>query len=358
MLEGAIEEALLAVDFYNQPRQARRLEAFFVHMHLAWLYLLHAEFRRADIDYHYRLPNGRFERIDGEPKAWDLKRCVEEKWPSAGPVRKNLELSIGLRNKIEHRYHEAITHVASGYAQALLLNFEDELTNEFGERFSLGGHLRFPIFVGSTTPLGQARLRDLRGKLPRDARDFIAKFESDLDPAIAADPRYEFRVNVVQKLGPKSEADASLEFVREADLTPEQRAALLELGKSGHVYVREQSHPVASKGYRKPAMAAQEISQRVPFVVGTHHVVRAWQKLKCRPAAGDPHPERTEEKYCVYDEPHGDYLYTPAFVNKAVREMSDATRFREFTGLEPQPKAEASDDTPTSGSATEPVATN
>jgi hypothetical protein len=55
----------------------------------------------------------------------------KERWDDNDPVRKNLELSIGLRNKIEHRYHEATTLVTSGYAQALLLNFEEELLTRY-----------------------------------------------------------------------------------------------------------------------------------------------------------------------------------------------------------------------------------
>lgn len=49
MLEGAIDEALHAVDLYNQPRQPRRPEGFLVHMHIAWLYLLQAEFPHAGV---------------------------------------------------------------------------------------------------------------------------------------------------------------------------------------------------------------------------------------------------------------------------------------------------------------------
>jgi hypothetical protein len=124
MLDGSREEAMLAVDLYNQPRQPRRLEAYFVHMHMAWLYLLQARLKRDGVDYRYRLKNGWFERVDGEPKTWDLAKCVVERWPDMSPMRANLELSIGLRNKVEHRYHEATTQVTAGYAQALLLNYD------------------------------------------------------------------------------------------------------------------------------------------------------------------------------------------------------------------------------------------
>ena len=70
ILEGATDEAVLAVDLYNQPMRARRLEGFFVHIHIAWLYLLQARFKRDGIDFRYRRANGRFERVDGEPRTW------------------------------------------------------------------------------------------------------------------------------------------------------------------------------------------------------------------------------------------------------------------------------------------------
>jgi len=48
------EEALNAVEFYNRPAGRRPLEAFLVHMHIAWLYLLHAEFMRDKVNFYYR----------------------------------------------------------------------------------------------------------------------------------------------------------------------------------------------------------------------------------------------------------------------------------------------------------------
>jgi hypothetical protein len=43
-LEASKNESILTVDLYNQSRQPRRLEGFFVHMHLAWLYLFEAQY--------------------------------------------------------------------------------------------------------------------------------------------------------------------------------------------------------------------------------------------------------------------------------------------------------------------------
>lgn len=338
ILDGATDEALLAVDLYNQPRQPRRLEGFLVQMHIAWLYLLQAEFKRDGVRPFYKLPNGRYEKVDDERKTWDLRRMVKERWPDGGPVSTNLEFSIGLRNKVEHRYNEAIALATSGYAQALLVNFEEELTTAFGSEFSLGNRLRFPIFAGAITALGQAEFRELHSELPRDTRDFIASFEADLDPAITSDQRYEFRINLVPKLGPKTEADTALTFVREDELTDAERATLAELGRTGRVVVRERTHRVVGAGLTKPSEAAELIEDRIPFEFKVHHVVRAWKKLGCRSSYGDAHPERTDERYCIYDQPHSDYLYTPAFVDKVACEVGTAEKFEAFTELEPQPK--------------------
>jgi hypothetical protein len=271
MLEGACDEALLAVDLYNQPQRPRRLEGFFVHMHLAWLYLLQAEFRRGGVDFRFHLPSGRIDRVDGEPKTWDLQRCVVERWQSDGPIRKNLELTISLRNKIEHRYEAAITAVTSGYAQALVLNFEEELTSAFDPSYSLGAMLRFPIFVGSLTGLGAAKMEELRAQLPKSTSNLLAHFEADLDPAIAQDQRYEFRINLIPKLGPKSSTDRAFSFVREDELTDEQRPALSAIGQTGTVVVREQVRSVSSAGKMKPAtVSAQSKSGFRSSSVSTH----------------------------------------------------------------------------------------
>ena len=153
-LDASKAEALLAVDLYNQSRRERRLEGFFVHMHLAWLYLFEAQYQRDQKEYHYRQANGRFVRVDGEPKTWELGEFVRRAAGDSDPFEKNLELTVSLRNKIEHRFEEATTVATTGYAQSSSSNYEERLTAVFGSAHSLGSELRFPIFVGALTREG------------------------------------------------------------------------------------------------------------------------------------------------------------------------------------------------------------
>lgn len=51
-LDASAQEACLAVRLYNDSAE-RAFEGFVIHMHMAWLYLLHAQFIREDVDFRY-----------------------------------------------------------------------------------------------------------------------------------------------------------------------------------------------------------------------------------------------------------------------------------------------------------------
>lgn len=344
MIVASQAEASLAVRLYNDPAEIRSFEGFVVHMHLAWLYLLHAEFTRDGRDFRYRQRgNPRLlERVDGEPKCWELAKCVAERWPNDDPISKNIEFFIGLRNKIEHRYvsksDSSLAVAFSGYSQALLLNYEEELVGQFGEVASLSSLLRFPLFVGSFTDAGESTLRRLRKDLPAPLRRFIAEYESGLPNELVNDRRYEFRLRVTNELAPKDPDALAIQYTRYDDMTEEQRSAVEELGRRGFVVVREQKRGVVNHELLKPHQVVLEVAQQIPFVFHMGHFVRAWQKLKVRPSGGSEHPERTDEKYCYYDGLHHDYGYTKAYARKLVRDLRSVKGWRNIFEDDPQDK--------------------
>jgi hypothetical protein len=338
MVQASRDEATLAVRLYNDPIEVRAFEGFVVHMHMAWLYLLHAEFTRDGVDHRYwqRDNPRRLEKIDGEPKRWELAKSVKERWPDSNePVRANLEFFIGLRNKVEHRFareQQALAAAASGQAQALLLNYEQELTDEFGTASSLATTLRFPVFIGSFTDEGEKALVRLRQRLPAAVRTFIANYNAGLEPDVSADPRYELRLRVFQELA-KQDTDAlAVQFTRYDDLTPEQREVVEELGRTGKVIVRERIRNVVGAEELRPSDVVKAVQSRIPFRFTTDDFQRAWKALGVRPRTSDAHPERTDERYCIYDHRHGDYGYKKAYVDKLVRESSTAEKFTKLTG--------------------------
>ena len=121
------------------------------------------------MNYIYRNARGHaLKTKDDDKKFWDLENCVKERFPDNHPGRANIEFFIGLRNKVEHRYQDALLVATAGMAHAYVINYESELVTQFGAEHSLAEELRFPIFVQSLTPEGIEEQRRLRKRLPSE----------------------------------------------------------------------------------------------------------------------------------------------------------------------------------------------
>jgi hypothetical protein len=319
VVQASKAEALLAVDLYNSTGERRSLEAFVVHMHMAWLYLLHAAFSRDGVDYRYwDQAHRHIVRVDGEPKTWELERCVRQRWMQANdPVRRNLEFFIGLRNRIEHRYRDAIGVAVAGHAQAMILNYENELISQFGREEGLADRLRFPVFLSSLTPSGVEAVKRLRASLPARATQYITDFNEALDETVAADPRFEFRIHLVPQLGPKTEADLAVNFLQLDALDAETRTFMEQLGKTGLVAAKVRHEPVQNLDWHRPIEVVRLVSAQIAGFTMHDHTM-AWRRDHVRPGRGGPDPAATDPRYCLYDLAHGDYIYSNAWVAKLI----------------------------------------
>jgi Protein of unknown function (DUF3644) len=338
LVDAARAEVCLAVRLYNDHSEPRSFEGFIVHMHLAWLYLLHAEFHRDGTDYRYHMKANprRLEKVDGEPKTWELAKCVLKRWPEQTAVRANIEFFIALRNKIEHRFtkfQQELALAVGGRSQALLLNFEEELTAQFGIRFSLATKLRFPIFIGSFTTDGQQALERLHSKLPEELKRFIVQSADSLPNEVRDDDKYDMRLRVYLELVKNPASATPIQFVRATDMTDEEKALIRD---TSLVIVREQQRDVSNCGWMKPRQVVEAVAARIPFVFNMAHFVRAWKTEAVRPGRDSDNPERTIEQYCRYDEPHRDYTYSSAYVEHLVGRLESPDGFRQLVGMKPQ----------------------
>ena len=154
-LQASKNEAVLAVDLYNRSGQERQLEAFVVHMSIAWLKMLQARAERDGADLYIR--NERGHRIRAQDSDWlhkPLRTLAEEFFAPQDARLANLVFFIGLRNRIEHRYEKEIATIVAGRTQAFLLNYEATLVELFGTEEGLSSQLRFPLFLSSITDPG------------------------------------------------------------------------------------------------------------------------------------------------------------------------------------------------------------
>jgi len=148
LLKKAKDSALLAVEFYNKPAVSFKSEGFITMMCIAWTSIFHAYFFKNKIKPYYKknngkrpqyekikekLPNGRV--IKKDYKWWDLSRCINEYYKgNYNGVRCNLEFFANVRNIIVHRNIPELDAGLFGECQANILNFNNFLINNFGEK--------------------------------------------------------------------------------------------------------------------------------------------------------------------------------------------------------------------------------
>jgi hypothetical protein len=331
-LEASKNEALLAVDLYNRPTRERQLEAFIVHMILAWLKLLQAKYMRDRNDLYIRDPKGRRKRgPDGDWMMKPLAALISEVFSKGDPVRVNVEFFIGLRNKIEHSYDHEVAYLVSGKCQSLLINYERAVVNDFGADEGLADRLHFPLFVSTITNDAVDAIKNAWRRVPKSVMNYVQNFDAELDPDVGADQRYDLRIYLVPKTGPKTAADIAMSFVRLDDLNEEQ-AALMEKMQT---VIRDKQIPVADLDSLLASQVVERVDPQIPWTFTVNDHTAAWRYWDVRPPGGAEQPERTSSDFCRYNRAFKRYVYTAAWVKFLARELSDRQVYREVTGREP-----------------------
>lgn len=249
------------------------------------------------------------------------------------PERSNLEFMLRLRNKIEHRDHPELDPVLYGECQAMLMNFEDLLVNEFGDKLALASNLAVSLQFSALRPKEQEKsLRKLGSSAAKDILDFIRIFRANLPPETLESSRYSLRVFLVPKLANReSTADLSVEFVHYDPSKPEEMSKLKQIA----TLIKDKRVPVVSKGLLRPGEVVERLEECLPFKVTMHTHTRAWQYYKVRPRSKTDQPEKTDAKYCVYDQLMGAYGYTEAWVKYLCRKLIDEHEYQKVTGQQP-----------------------
>jgi len=197
-LQKARDSALLAVEVYNKPAISFKSGAYITLMVIAWTALFHAIFFRRKKKPYNRKPNRRYVRVDGDYKHWELNECLKEYYgdDSMNPVRKNLEFFIPLRNKIEHRAFPELDPCIFGECQAMLLNFDEMLKQEFGSKHCIHQCLSFALqFYPSSENLAEAVRRNRDAK---SAAEFVERYRSSITTEVFQSSQYSFKAFLIQ----------------------------------------------------------------------------------------------------------------------------------------------------------------
>ena len=178
------------MEVYNKPAVKFKSGGYITLMVIAWTSLFHAIFFKRKLRPFYRKESGRFVKVEGDYKYWELDECLNQyfKTDTGNPVRKNLEFFIPLRNKIEHRSMPELDASIFGECQAMLLNFDEMLEKEFGAKYCLRECLSFALQLFPS----YASLVEAVKHRPDTAQvvEFIQQFRSTISPDITASGRY------------------------------------------------------------------------------------------------------------------------------------------------------------------------
>ena len=303
-------------------------------MSIAYTSLFHSVFEKSRIKYYYKIEKSkRYQRVDGEYKAWELGECVKEYFKNKQngflPIQKNIELFIPLRNKIEHRFMPELDQVVFGECQALLHNFEYILINEFGEKHKVMEDLLFSLQFAQN----YSNYKGPKNKQNKDferIKRYIVSYRENLPEEVYCNQRYSFKIYLLPKLtNNKNKADYAIEWINYDGDNPN------EMEKYHHLigFIKEKIRPV----YHLDLMRAGSVSKilreklsdiyrvNIKFSPSNHHV-KCYKYYKIRPMSRD-NPDKTKEKYCIYDTAHKDYLYTQEWVDLLVKELTQKEVF-------------------------------
>jgi hypothetical protein len=316
-LESSVDSALLAVEVYNKPRAAFRTEAYITLMIVAWTRLLHAYFNKNIGDkYFYKIKgSNRYDVVDGERKAWELKKCISKYGKFNDSEIANLELFIKLRNKIEHRHIEKreMDVLLFGECQSLLFNYEKHLIENFGSEYAISESLVYSLQFSALRKDEQIKAN--RKALSADYAEikrFIETYRSSLSEEIFNAQEYSIKLIQIPKIANTNRNDLAIEYVRWDSLNADDRENYQKLDAIVKDKVVKQ--PVINMGGMKPTKVLEFVKKEAGVDI-THFDHKCLLEIfKVRPdPTEDLDPFSTIPDYCMFDELHNDYVYFQAW---------------------------------------------
>lgn len=320
ILESSIDSTLLAVEIYNKPRTAFKVENYITLMIMAWTKLFHAYFNNTIGDKYYYKIGRRYKIVEGERKAWELGECIKKYKLLNEPVRKNLEFFIRLRNKIVHRHieKEILGTQVFGECQALLYNYEKTLTDLFGEDYAINENLAFSLQFSKIVTKEQREAR--KNLLSREAQeiiDYINKYRTALPNNVFNSQEYSIKLIQIPKVSNTNRNDLAVEFINWNDLTLDEQDSVQKLT----AIIKDKTIKVegANVGKLKPKDVQERVVEEgIECFLVYHHVI-LWKLFRVRPVKNADNPFDTNTKYCHYDEVHQDYVFNENWVSFVVK---------------------------------------
>lgn len=324
ILENSVNSAITAVEIYNRPRTKFRIENYIILMVIAWTKMFHAYFQSTiGARYFYKEKNGRnYKKINGEKKAWELKECIKQYQKKAGKnklsnaVVANLNFFIGIRNKIEHRYWDSseLDILLFGECQSMLYNYENIVVKLFGEEYSINTSLAYALQFSHMRANEQLiAQRELLSKDMIDIKKYIDKYKTDLNQEVYDSQEYSIKLLQIPKISNTNRSDLAVEFVNWNSLSDEDKENYQKV--TAIIKDKIIKQPVSNANMLKPGDVIKAVMKKTGIEINISNHTSLWKAFEVRPSNKAGSKFDTIAEYCIYDEPHDDYLYTTQWVD-------------------------------------------
>ena len=333
-LDHARQAALGAVRVWNDPTATFRTETFALLLVTAWNSLALAVLQQAGDEWRDLDENGSPRTVNGRERALETSELVDAAFSGDRfrGLRRNVEFWLGLRNQVAHRHLPALDVAIVPQAQAGLLNLEGALEERFGSDFTLGSALSVPLqLTGFRDPGVLSSVKRLQASLPLDVQTYLED-QASRNAALVDDPAYMLRVTFVPTVPASGRSpDAVAHFVKPGEVSEDLAQALKEYTVVTKVVKAERPNLIATQ-------VVDAVSDRISyrFTMRMHTV--AARKLKARPPA-DGDQTATDPRYCEYVTSVKRHLYSQAWVDRLVDELSTEEGFRRAVGECPVPRS-------------------
>lgn len=329
----AREAALAAIQNYNNPTATFRTGTYLILMIVAYTSLFHAIFERQGVSYVRRNERRESQKIAGGDILWDALESaqyyaanyasyyLDDQNPKfLSCMIENIRLLLPIRHVFEHRDMPPLDATLAAHCQSMLFNFETILHKEFTSYYSINSSLAVTLqFSTVRNDAAIATARRFHSQEYTELKQYINNFHAGLTDDIIENPAFAFRVWLIPKPAKDArKSDISIEYVHLDTSDPDQMAAL----QQSIVAIKQSIKFVSNTGYLKPGEVSDKVAEAIGrvFTCSTHHA-RAWRHFSVRPEKGAAEPHKTNGDFCVYDEPHKDYVYTSAWVGFLIKQM-------------------------------------
>lgn len=179
MLNKSQESFLLGIEIYNKPTISYRLEGCAFFLTNAWELLLKAKLLAENKSIYYK---------DKPKRTLSLNNCIRLIFTNdKDPIRKNLEIIVGLRNTSTHFIVKEMEQIYLPFLQAAVLNYSQKLFDYFNIDITSKINSSFMALVMNTEEIKDEQILSKYGEnvferyieTKKEAKAIINNIQSD-----------------------------------------------------------------------------------------------------------------------------------------------------------------------------------